>query len=131
MLFRHRLSPSGHLLDIRLPLSAHPLIRPFLPLIFDLVLVRVYPSEAAVLHPPAALGRRPLPAVVLLLLGAVQLIPMMVVQYPRRVLSGPVGRGTLRLQLVEEPVVSGVGAFRKGVLACLPIFEGLFTGVKV
>lgn len=92
MLFRHRLSPSGHLLDIALALSAHPLIRPFLPLIFDLVLVRVYPSEAAVLHAPVTLGRRPLPAVVLLvLLGAVQLIPMMVVQHPGRVLSGPVG----------------------------------------
>jgi len=97
------------------------------------VLVRVYPGEAAVLHPPVTLGRRPLPAVVLLvlLLGAGQLIPMMVVQHPRRVLSRPVGRGTLRLQLVEEPIVSGVGAFGKGVLACLPIFEGLFMGVKV
>lgn len=91
MLFRHRLSPSGHLLDIALALSAHPLIRPFLPLIFDLVLVRVYPSEAAVLHAPVTLGRRPLPAVVLVLLGAVQLIPIMVVQYPGRVLSRPVG----------------------------------------
>jgi hypothetical protein len=96
------------------------------------VLIRVYPSEAAVLHPPVTLGRRPLPAMVLvLLLGAGQLIPMMVVQHPRRVLSRPVGRGTLRLQLVEEPIVSGVGAFGKGVLACLPIFEGLFMGVKV
>ena len=96
------------------------------------MLVRVYPSEAAVLHAPVTLGRRPLPAVVLLLLlRTVQLIPIMVVQHPRRVLSRPVGRGTHRLQLVEEPIVSGVGAFGKGVLACLPIFEGLFMGVKV
>jgi hypothetical protein len=67
----------------------------------------------------------------MVLLGTVKLIPILVV-YSRRVLSGPVLRGTLHLELLKEPIVSGGGSFGKVVLGCpLPIFKALFMRVKV
>ena len=56
MIFRHRFSPPSHVWHLRLPLRAHSLVRPFLPLIFNLVLICLDPREAAILNAPAAFG---------------------------------------------------------------------------
>ena len=131
MIFWDRLSWSGHVRHVYLPLCTGPLVGTFLPLILYFVLVGMYPSEAAIFDAPATFGWWTLSAMVMLvLLWIIQLIPILFV-YSRRELSRSVLRWTLRLQFLEESVVSGVGSFSKMILRSRPIFKAVFMRVKL